>query len=94
MPDDASYADATISNHGRSEMARRGIIEAEVRGVLREPGRVETARLGRMILTSLSYDDRRGRGYVLRVVVDLGTDPPVVVTAYRSSKLRKYWSSQ
>ena len=93
MRDDPAFANATISGHARSEMTRRGISEETVREVLRGPGRVETARLGRVILTSLRYDESRGRDYVVRLVVDVGVDPPVVVTAYRSSKLRKYWSS-
>ena len=29
--------------------------------------------------------------YLLRVFVDLDRDPPEVVTAYRTSKVDKYW---
>jgi hypothetical protein len=32
------------------------------------------------------------RPHILRVVVDLDGPVPVIVTAYRSSKIRKYWS--
>jgi hypothetical protein len=30
--------------------------------------------------------------YLLRVVVDEDEHPPVIVTAYRTSKIEKYWS--
>jgi hypothetical protein len=33
-----------------------------------------------------------GRAYVLRVMVDEAKRPPVVVTAYRTSKIGKYWA--
>jgi Domain of unknown function (DUF4258) len=29
--------------------------------------------------------------YILRVLVNEAVQPPVVVTAYRTSKIRKYW---
>lgn len=32
-----------------------------------------------------------GRPYLLRVMVNETVDPPVVVTAYRTSKIDKYW---
>jgi len=32
-----------------------------------------------------------GKQYVLRVLVNDTVQPPVVVTAYRTSKIRKYW---
>jgi hypothetical protein len=37
-------------------------------------------------------EERGSKRYVLRVFVDVDRDPPVVVTAYRSSKIGKYWS--
>jgi adenine-specific DNA-methyltransferase len=35
-----------------------------------------------------------GRMYLLRVVVAGNEQPPVVVTAYRTSKIEKYWSAE
>jgi hypothetical protein len=32
-----------------------------------------------------------GKQYVLRVLVNETVQPPVVITAYRTSKIRKYW---
>jgi len=32
-----------------------------------------------------------GTMYLLRAIVSLTQDPPVVVTAYRTSKIAKYW---
>jgi hypothetical protein len=35
-----------------------------------------------------------GRRYLVRVIVDVEQDPPVVVTAYRTSKIEKYWKAE
>jgi uncharacterized protein (DUF2267 family) len=91
--DERAFNAAVIGPHAVFEMARRGISENQIRQVLAMPGRIEAGRAGRLILASLLYDERRHRDYVLRVVLEVGHNPPVVVTAYRSSKLRKYWSN-
>jgi len=35
--------------------------------------------------------DIGGKQYLLRVMVNESVDPPVVVTAYRTNKIAKYW---
>lgn len=32
-----------------------------------------------------------GRTYLVRLVVEDGQQPPVIVTVYRTSKIEKYW---
>ena len=85
------FDSAVLSQHAKAEMVRRGISESEVRDVLVNPGRREQVRAGRVVLSSLQQDAST-RSYVLRVFVDIDRSPPVVVTAYRSSKIGKYWS--
>ncbi|MCC6385873.1 MAG: DUF4258 domain-containing protein [Dehalococcoidia bacterium] len=86
------YDDALLSPHALLEMKRRGITIDALRTVLAAPGREELARPGRVVLSALETRPN-GRAYVLRVFVDIDRKPPVVVTAYRSSKIAKYWSS-
>lgn len=76
------------------EMIRRRIGKDEIVLVLSSPEQVVTARPGRLI-----YQKRREYGspplcYLLRVVVDVDRRPPVVVTAYRTSRIAKYWSEE
>ena len=35
-----------------------------------------------------------GKIYLLRVVVTEDEQPPVIITAYRTSKIEKYWSAE
>ncbi len=71
-------------------MARRGVSEDDVRAVLLAPEQQLPVRTGRVVLQSRLRNDA-GRVYLLRVFVDTDRTPPEVVTAYRSSKITKYW---
>jgi hypothetical protein len=70
------------------EMARRGISEDEVSAVMKAPGQVLAVQYGRWV-----YQSRIESGVILRVFVDVDRDPAEIVTAYRSSKISKYWRS-
>lgn len=84
-----------LSRHAEWEMTRRGIPLALVQAVMGHPEQrlVDESRADRWIYQSRSpFED--GKMYLLRVVVDEGEQPPAVITAYRTSKIDKYWSDQ
>ena len=72
-------------------MERRHITEMEVAQVLATPEQVEYVREGRVVYQSRLRLGRPAKTYLLRVFVDTGCDPPRIVTAYRTSKIAKYW---
>lgn len=81
-----------ISPHAVKEMARRGIPQAMVESVLNDPQQVVAEQLGKKAYQSqLDFGD--GRTCLLRAIVDEESDPPVLVTVYRTSKIAKYWRS-
>jgi len=84
--------DYTISPHAEFEMYRRGIDEATIRRVLEHPEQRETVRPGREVLQSRLELERRL--YLIRVIVDVDPVPPQIVTAYRTSKIKKYWRNE
>jgi hypothetical protein len=76
-------------------MARRGIPLALVQAAMDHPEQrlVDESSPGRWIRQSrLRFED--GRMYLLRVVVAEDEQPPVIITAYRTSKIEKYWSAE
>ena len=78
-----------LSQHAAVEMARRGLSEAQIDDVLRDPGQIVRERDGRCCYQSVvTFGDGR---FLLRVIVVEGTDPLQVVTAYRTSRVSKYW---
>ncbi len=91
MPSIEPISDFVFTDHALNEMARREIIQEDVRAVLSNPEQMEIVREGRAV-----YQARRVRGqppktYILRVFVDIDRKPPYVVTVYRTSKIEKYW---
>jgi hypothetical protein len=77
-----------ISGHARFEMSRRGIKGSEVIATIRNPGQVIPSFKGRVIYQSLL--GRLGR-LLLRVIVEEDGRAYHVVTAYKTSKVAKYW---
>ena len=83
-----------LSRHAEWERARRSIPLALVQTVNAPEQRLrDEARAGAWIYPSrLRFKD--GKMYLLRVVVAEEHMPPVIVTAYRTSKIEKYWSAE
>ena len=84
-------ADWLITEHALFEMKRRGLSEELVLSVLKNPEQHVVLRPGRDMLQSRVQMDSPARMYLIRVFVDVDRNPPEVVTAYRTSKVSKYW---
>ncbi len=82
-----------LTDHAKLEMARRQITESEIQQVLSAPEQSELVAPGRQIYQSRITWRKRGKAYLLRVVVDIDREPPEGVTVYRTSKIDKYWRS-
>jgi len=78
-----------FTKHGLEEMARRGLARELVQGVLDSPAQRVAQRSGRLALQSkVHFKDGE---FLLRVIVEPLAEPPAVITAYRTSKIGKYW---
>jgi len=81
-----------LTNHVKEEMARRSIPWTLLEQVLNNPQQIVIEKENLKAYQSIvSFDD--GRWFLLRAIVDDTVTPAVVVTAYRTSKIRKYWRS-
>lgn len=87
-------AEHRITDHARFEMERRRISEAEILRVLSAPEQADLVRPGRVVYQSRMEYGESGKIYLLRVFVDTDRQPAEVVTAYRTSKVEKYWKSE
>ena len=81
-----------ITSHAAFEMRRRAITEELVRQVLSNPGQRMEVRPGRVVLQS--QIPLEGKIYLTRVFVDIDPHPAEVITAYRTSKISKYWREE
>jgi hypothetical protein len=80
-----------ITDHARDEAERRGIPLDVLQTVMESPGQIIEAHSERKVYQSKV--EIHGKLYVVRAVVEL-TDPLMVVTVYRTSKIKKYWSDE
>jgi hypothetical protein len=94
MPQILPPTEYRLTNHARFEMERRGISEAGIARVLSAPEQANLVRPGRAVYQSRIEFGESGETYLLRVFVDIDRKPAEVVTAYRTSKIDKYWKSE
>ncbi len=80
-----------LTEHALQEMSRRKITEDEVAHVLADPEQIMVVREGREVFQSRFNVDEPPKTYLIRVFVDIDRTPVDVVTAYRTSKIAKYW---
>jgi hypothetical protein len=87
-------SDYVITPHARFEFSRRGLSEDTIRGILAQPEQRLEVRPGRVVLQSRISTGSQARTFLVRVFVDIDRTPAEVVTAYRTSKVTKYWREQ
>ena len=83
-----------LSDHAIAEARRRGIGEDTIVEVASSPEQQLQVRPGREVRQSRVPDQASGKLQLVRVFVDLADGGETVVTAYRTSKLRKYWREE
>jgi hypothetical protein len=83
--------DFNLSKHAEEELGRRKIPRAFLDEVLRHPDQVVPER-GTEKAYQSRFDFGNGRIFLVRVIVDDTVSPAIVVTVYRTSKIKKYWS--
>ena len=86
--------DFVITDHAAMELERRGLSKEMIRRVLADPEQGEDARTGRIVLQSRMDMGQPAKVYLIRVFVDIDRRPAEVVTAYKTSKISKYWREE
>jgi len=78
-----------LTSHAERELPQRQIPLDLVASVLDNPQQIVPEREDCKAYQSIV--DFEGKAYLLRVIVKDNVDPAIVVTAYRTSRIRKYW---
>ena len=86
--------DIVISDHAKFEMLRRQLSEETVKNVAQNPQQVVKLSKERRVCQSKDYDSNEGKEMLVRVVCEKRNDLLFVVTAYRTSKIDKYWEKE
>ena len=78
-----------LSRHLLQEIERRGIPLTLLEAVLENPDQIVPERGAAKAYQSKC--EIGGKMFLLRVIVDGSADPVRAVTAYRTTKIEKYW---
>ena len=88
----AGFPDAFLTPHAREQLRRRAIDGEAVLAVAAAPEQVIPVRRGRV--AAQSRERIAGRSALLRVIIDLDGPRPAIVTACRTTRVAKYWSTE
>ncbi|MBW1699064.1 MAG: DUF4258 domain-containing protein [Deltaproteobacteria bacterium] len=83
-----------FTQHALFEMERRGLSRETVEEVIKNPEQQWSVKEGRTVLQSRVSMGISVKSYLVRVFVDVDRNPPEVVTAYKTSKIEKYWRQE
>lgn len=88
MDDEQKYR---LTDHAREEAERRSIALDLIESTVNTPGQIVDAHSERKVYQS--QHEIEGKLYLIRVIVE-ETDPLTVITVYRTSNIKKYWSDE
>jgi hypothetical protein len=80
-----------FTSHASFEIKRRSLTEEIVRHVIEHPEQHWEVRKGRAVYQAQVKMEIPEKDYLIRVFVDIDREPAEVVTAYRTTKIEKYW---
>ena len=83
-----------MTPHAILQMKRRDISEELVMNILASPEQVLEVRPGRNVFQSRVRIGDAAETCLVRVFVDVDRTPPEIVTAYRTSKISRYWRKE
>lgn len=80
-----------FSKHALEQMQQRDISVAIANKVLKNPGQVLEENGKKIYQSVISIKDKK---YLIRIFVNDLKDPNLVITAYKTSKISKYYESE
>jgi len=83
-----------FTDHALFEMKRRGLPREIIEKIITEPEQQWEVRKGRMVFQSRIPFGDTAEIYLVRVFMDIDRNPPEIVTAYKTSKIEKYWRGE
>ena len=80
-----------LSGHAVFEAKRRDIDEELIRSMVMKPQQKISSKKGRVIIQGKYHDQFEDKEMLLRIIGKETLDKFEVITAYKTSKIKKYW---
>lgn len=81
-----------LSEHAKEQIAGRGIPEEMVKDVAKNPEQKYSNHIDETVCQSKKAFGEKV--YLIRVYVNFSKEPPIIISAYRTSKIKKYWRTE
>lgn len=81
----------SLSDHAEQQIRRRGLTHEIVFDVLANPDQEIKLDESKTIYQKIIYWQPESKNYLIRVIVNLAKDPQLIITAYKTSKINKYY---
>ena len=83
----------SLSKHAKEQLKVREIDEKLVWQVVEKPHQVIEDSSEKVVYQSIMIDEDR-EDYLVRVFVNIAKHPKLIITVYKTSKIRKYWKDE
>jgi hypothetical protein len=83
-----------FSEHVLFEIERRKLDRKEIEHIIQFPDQEISAKKGSVVRQGIFIDKNDNKKMMLRVIGEMLEDSFYVITAYKSSKLKKYWKGE
>jgi len=82
-----------FTEHSRFEIQRRQINENDIKELIKQPQQTISTKKGRLIYQKKYFDNpmKMKKEILLRVIGKKEKERFTVITAYKTSKIKKYW---
>ncbi len=84
----------TLSEHVLSEIRRRQLDIREIERIIQSPEQEVPAKKDRVIIQGRYFDEKENKKMLLRIIGERSEGNFYVITAYKTSKIEKYWKGE
>ena len=83
-----------FTEHALFEMKRREIAKEHIQAAIENPEQLIDEYSGRLCFQNKYFDEIENNEMILRVIAEKSKDDYVIITAYKTSKIKKYWKQE
>ncbi len=87
-------ANFRISKHAREQMEERGISEDMVNEIMENPDQTIAEDEDKLIYQSIREFNSEQKSYLVRIFINILKIPWLIITVYKTSKIKKYWKDE
>ena len=80
--------DYSYSKHATEQITRRSITKSDVRKVLEHPDKIQQREENVKVFQKIIKEEKDN--YLYRVFVNINKNPHLIITVYKTSKIKKY----